>query len=402
LISFQVRAILGQSIVFKIVLRFARRVGLFFLTCLMFPLVFSATIITTVQLLFSIDFLKNYLNIKSSYLSINLKDELSFFCNLAGTLCVIVSGCIFMLCIYLYTTSYLQIIKINLNSNLDRDSKYFKIIKSIGYSFVLNLLSMLISIIGSVVPYNINILRSLSFSLLGLFYEPNPWVILDDFSSLIIQQNINGIFCSLVILFAYLFLLKNIYNSIDNIYLFTNKNTLKYIFKFNENIKIAILTILTFNLLIIINTSRLLIDWSASSNDRENTLITYLGLSSTIFTLVILAIYLYFNFRYSWIDSKSDGRHLEKIKLLKYGFRSNLMGILIAFIGAAILFLIRLKYIAIFKNDSHHNLPSLWQYINPLELLIIQINLCAIASHFLGITNSFSLFLKEMKNAIAN
>ncbi|MGF1479600.1 MAG: DUF3611 family protein [Cyanophyceae cyanobacterium] len=146
----------------------------------------------------------------------------------------------------------------------------------------------------------------------------------------------------------------------------------------------------------VIATVTLLFTSPALVNSRERTIASQFGFFCAAIGLVALAINIYFSWRYTQmarrIEEPDPARRPKKsdtLQAIRIGLTINLVGMLIAIIGAEALIGLVLG-----KSLSRPQLalttdPS--EFVNSIDLLIVQANTNTIAAHFSGIASSLWL-----------
>lgn len=126
------------------------------------------------------------------------------------------------------------------------------------------------------------------------------------------------------------------------------------------------------------------------------------GIFSAICGLIILAIGIYFSFRYMDIarrlQSPKPGdrpNRSDTLRVIRTGLIVNLIGLLLTILGAeAIVGIVLLKSLArpqlAIGSDPN-------EFVNSIDLLVIQANTNTIAAHFAGIVASLSLLNRITK-----
>lgn len=126
------------------------------------------------------------------------------------------------------------------------------------------------------------------------------------------------------------------------------------------------------------------------------------GIFSAFCGLVLLGIAIYFSIRYGRIakrlpgaDPRSRPRKAEILQLIKTGLAINMGGMLMAILGAAALAgIVLLKSLTIPQGTLAYN-PK--QFVNSIDLLVIQANTNAIMAHFSGLVTSLWLLNRITK-----
>ncbi|MBD2578816.1 DUF3611 family protein [Oscillatoria sp. FACHB-1406] len=127
------------------------------------------------------------------------------------------------------------------------------------------------------------------------------------------------------------------------------------------------------------------------------------GVFSAVLGLIILAIGIYFSFRYTLIarmlqsPNPSDRpKKLDTLQVIRMGLMVNLVGMLLTIIGAeAIVGIVLLKSLAIAPGVVAAG--DRREFVNSIDLLVIQANANTIAAHFAGIVTSLSLLNRITK-----
>lgn len=131
-------------------------------------------------------------------------------------------------------------------------------------------------------------------------------------------------------------------------------------------------------------------------NSQERTLTSQFGIFCAAIGLVALAVNVFFSWRYTrmakLIEESSPGARPKKadtLKIIRIGLAINLLGMLIAIIGAeALIGLVLAKSLSRPQLALTSN-PS--EFVNSLDLLIVQANTNTIAAHFAGIASTLWL-----------
>ncbi|MBE9117622.1 DUF3611 family protein [Lusitaniella coriacea LEGE 07157] len=138
--------------------------------------------------------------------------------------------------------------------------------------------------------------------------------------------------------------------------------------------------------------------------NSENTITqgTGFGVFSAICGLIVLAVGIYFSFRYIAIarllqnaNPAERPKKVDTLKIIRIGLMVNLLGLLLTIIGAeAIVGIVLLKSLArpqlALGSDPR-------EFVNSIDLLVIQANTNTIAAHFAGIVSSLSLLNRITK-----
>jgi protein-S-isoprenylcysteine O-methyltransferase Ste14 len=133
---------------------------------------------------------------------------------------------------------------------------------------------------------------------------------------------------------------------------------------------------------------------------------TGFGIFSAVCGLIVLAVSIYFSFRYTLIarmlqnpNTAERPRKADTLQVIRMGLIVNLVGMLLTIIGAeAIVGIVLLKALTLPTAGGSGviiNDPS--KFVNPLDLLIVQANTNTIAAHFAGIVTSLSLLNRITK-----
>ena len=130
-------------------------------------------------------------------------------------------------------------------------------------------------------------------------------------------------------------------------------------------------------------------------NNEERTFTSQFGIFCAAVGLVALAVNVFFSWRYTrmakLIESNTGARpkKSDTLKIIRIGLAINLIGMLIAIIGAeALIGLVLAKSLSRPQLALTSN-PS--EFVNSLDLLIVQANTNTIAAHFAGITSTLWL-----------
>ncbi|MDY6784114.1 MAG: DUF3611 family protein [Cyanobacteriota bacterium] len=129
---------------------------------------------------------------------------------------------------------------------------------------------------------------------------------------------------------------------------------------------------------------------------------TGFGVFSAICGLIVLAVGIYFSFRYTLIarmlqspDASERPKKADTIQVIRMGLIVNLVGMLLTIIGAeAIVGIVLLKSLARPQLALGSD-PK--EFVNSIDLLVIQANTNTIAAHFAGIVSSLSLLNRITK-----
>lgn len=120
------------------------------------------------------------------------------------------------------------------------------------------------------------------------------------------------------------------------------------------------------------------------------------GIFSAFVSIILLISSLVISFRYKKIGRKIENRDpamrpkkSETLRLIRSGLIFNLVGMLFAIIGAQTLVGLALAKLLTLSPQLIGSNPQ--QYINSLDLLIIQANTNTIAAHFAGIVTDLIL-----------
>jgi hypothetical protein len=129
---------------------------------------------------------------------------------------------------------------------------------------------------------------------------------------------------------------------------------------------------------------------------------TGFGVFSAICGLIVLAVGIYFSFRYTLIarmlqspNASERPKKVDTLQVIRMGLIVNLIGMLLTIIGAeAIVGIVLLKSLARPQLALGSD-PK--EFINSIDLLVIQANTNTIAAHFAGIVTSLSLLNRITK-----
>lgn len=149
----------------------------------------------------------------------------------------------------------------------------------------------------------------------------------------------------------------------------------------------------------IISTVTLLFSIPALSESKQNLQTVQFGIISAFISIVLLIIALVLCYRYGKIGKKIQNRDpamrpkkSETIRLIQFGLVFNLVGMLFALIGAETLVGLALaKSLTLSPQVIGSNSQ---QFVNALDLLIIQANTNTIGAHFAGIVTSLILITR--------
>lgn len=132
-------------------------------------------------------------------------------------------------------------------------------------------------------------------------------------------------------------------------------------------------------------------------NSKENNPANQFGILCAFLSIIFLAIAIFgFYFRYKRLgkqienrDPKQRPKKADTLQLIKVGLIMNVIGLLLAIIGAEALVGIALgKSLSLAPQLIG---PNPENYVNSLDLLIIQANTNTITAHFAGIVSSLLL-----------
>jgi len=146
----------------------------------------------------------------------------------------------------------------------------------------------------------------------------------------------------------------------------------------------------------IISTVTLLFSIPALSESKQNLQGVQFGILSAFISIILLVVALVISFRYKKIGTKIENRDpamrpkkSETMNLIQFGLVFNLVGMLFAIIGAETLVGLALAKSLTLSPQLIGSNPQ--QFVNPLDLLIIQANTNTIGAHFAGIVTSLIL-----------
>lgn len=150
----------------------------------------------------------------------------------------------------------------------------------------------------------------------------------------------------------------------------------------------------------IISTVTLLFSTPVLLENKENTFGNQFGIFCAFVSIVMLIVAIFgFSFRYGKIGKKINSANFEErpkktdtIRLIKIGLILNLVGILIAILGAEALVGLALGKSLTLSPQLIG--PDSQNFVNSLDLLIIQANTNTITAHFAGIVTSLILLNK--------
>lgn len=131
-------------------------------------------------------------------------------------------------------------------------------------------------------------------------------------------------------------------------------------------------------------------------SDQERTEGNSFGLFCAMVGLIILGVNIFFSFRYGKIAKKIQlpdptlrPKKSETVKMIRVGLILNLVGMLLAIVGAQALVGIVLAKTLSRPQLAFSTTPT--ELVNALDLLIIQANTNTITAHFSGLVTSLWL-----------
>ena len=146
----------------------------------------------------------------------------------------------------------------------------------------------------------------------------------------------------------------------------------------------------------IISAVTLLFATPALFEAKENIQGIQFGIVSAFISIILLVTSIVISFRYGKIGRKIENRDAtlrpkksETMKLIRTGLIFNLVGMLFAVIGAETLVGLALAKLLTLSPQLIGSNPQ--QYVNSLDLLIIQANTNTIGAHFAGIITDLLL-----------
>lgn len=146
----------------------------------------------------------------------------------------------------------------------------------------------------------------------------------------------------------------------------------------------------------IISAVTLLFATPALFEAKERTSGIQFGIFSAFISVLLLTVAIVLAFRYGKIGRKIENRDpalrpkkSETIRLIRIGLIFNLIGMLFAIIGAETL--VGLALAKLLTLAPQLISPNPQQFVNSLDLLIIQANTNTITAHFTGIVTSLIL-----------
>ena len=115
--------------------------------------------------------------------------------------------------------------------------------------------------------------------------------------------------------------------------------------------------------------------------------------------VIAIAIGVVFSWRYSRmsrqmvsVDSDRRPKKSETLQLIKTGLTVNLIGMLLSILGAqALAGIVLIKTLTLPQGSISFGTSNLTQFVNPVDLIIIQANTNSIMAHFAGIISSLWL-----------
>ncbi|NJK99625.1 MAG: DUF3611 family protein [Spirulinaceae cyanobacterium SM2_1_0] len=136
---------------------------------------------------------------------------------------------------------------------------------------------------------------------------------------------------------------------------------------------------------------------SLGDPDRNRTQGTEFGILCAVLGLIVLVVAMYFAWRYMAISrllrSPNPAQRPSKpdtLQVIRLGLTVNMVGMLIAIIGAeTIAGIVLAKSLSLPPNAI--SAEDLSRFVNSLDLLIVQANTNSIAAHFAGIVSSLVL-----------
>ncbi len=147
----------------------------------------------------------------------------------------------------------------------------------------------------------------------------------------------------------------------------------------------------------VISTVTLLFATPALFEAQESLQGVQFGIFSAFISITLLIIAIVISFRYSKIGRKIQNRDpvmrpkkSDTFKLIRTGIILNLVGMLFSVLGAEALVGIALAKLLTLSPQLIGSNPQ--QYVNSLDLLIIQANTNTIAAHFAGLVTSLILY----------
>jgi hypothetical protein len=146
----------------------------------------------------------------------------------------------------------------------------------------------------------------------------------------------------------------------------------------------------------------LLVAAASLLNSKSKTPGIEVGIFCAFCGVILLAIGVIFSFRYMQIANKiqspnpnSRPKKTETIKIIRYGLIANLAGMLLSILGAeALAGIVLVKTLNLPQVTLGSN-PA--QFVNSVDLLIVQANTNTIAAHFTGIVTSLILLNRITK-----
>lgn len=149
----------------------------------------------------------------------------------------------------------------------------------------------------------------------------------------------------------------------------------------------------------VISAVLLLISAASFLAQKQRTQGIEIGIICAIGGVVAISIGIVFSWRYSRmaremvsVDSDRRPKKSETMQLIKTGLTVNLIGMLLSILGAqALAGIVLIKSLTLPQGSISFGTSNLTQFVNPVDLLIIQANTNSIMAHFAGILSSLWL-----------
>ncbi|BAU65950.1 hypothetical protein STA3757_33490 [Stanieria sp. NIES-3757] len=153
----------------------------------------------------------------------------------------------------------------------------------------------------------------------------------------------------------------------------------------------------------VVSTVLLLVAAASVFGNKEKTSGIELGIFCAFCGVILLAVGIFFSFRYIQIANKMQSvdparrpKKSDTLTIIRYGLIVNLVGMLLAILGAeALSGIVLLKVITVPQSIGINVDPN--RLVNAADLLIIQANTNTIAAHFTGIVTSLILLNRITK-----
>ncbi|AFZ34781.1 hypothetical protein Sta7437_1211 [Stanieria cyanosphaera PCC 7437] len=153
----------------------------------------------------------------------------------------------------------------------------------------------------------------------------------------------------------------------------------------------------------VVSTVLLLVAAASVFGNKEKTPGIELGIFCAFCGVILLAVGIFFSFRYIQIANKMQSadparrpKKADTLTIIRYGLIVNLVGMLLSILGAeALSGIVLLKVITVPQSIGINVDPN--RLVNAADLLIVQANTNTIAAHFTGIVTSLILLNRITK-----